>query len=183
MPGSLKSSGGVVPISPLDLNLWRREQRAHHRRVAAGRLARRNYEKRLNRERLERNRKVRAANRLRKKEEGRKGAVTARRSKILLDKLEQKNFHVLNELINLYQRVGQPGVLDTTRDQIELQYKILSQLLGYCYPKLRSMEVKGDSGKATMININIPAPVEQTSPIKVNPAPIGITHDVEVEEK
>jgi hypothetical protein len=105
--------------------------------------------------------------RKRKAKEARKrGAVTVARSQMLLEKLEEKNFHVLNELINIYQRAEK---LDTVAEELALKEKIASKLMSYCFPKLRSLEVSSDTGQTTLINLTIPQPesINVTPPQKV----------------
>jgi len=102
-----------------------------------------------------------------------------KKAKFLLNILnEDHNFDVVAEILKTYKEAD--ALLDPV-EKIRLKRSIQRDLMKYCFPVLKSTEVKTDAANTT-IHLHIPAPTKHVAPAPLPMIDEADVVDGEVEE-
>ena len=79
------------------------------------------------------------------------------------------NFDAIKELISLYHKIVRSRL--KVQIKFKMQFDMLTQIIQYAYPKLKSEEIRGDTGDKILFNIQIagPQPTIQGQPQVIAP--------------
>lgn len=80
-----------------------------------------------------------------------------RRFRTILE--EDYNFDAIKELVDLYRKVCRSRI--KRQQKYKMQFDMLTQIIAYSYPKLKSEETKGNTGDKIFFNIQVGAPEER----------------------
>jgi len=82
-----------------------------------------------------------------------------KRAKVLLKQLkEDHQFDLIDQVLFTYMMAGE---LEGLEDQIKWRRSIEKDLMGYCFPRLKSTEVNLGSGDTTVLNLMLGNPTQE----------------------
>lgn len=72
---------------------------------------------------------------------------------------EDYNFDLIKELVQLYHKVCRSRM--KKEQKYKMQFNMLTQMIAYAFPKLKTEETTGNTGDKIFFNIQIEAPTSQ----------------------